>query len=101
MKYGKNYLRNKFLLERKKKHLNVKKFNFHLIFNLIKKHFFNKKIIIGGYYPSNYEVDILNFLEKASKKKFTIALPVVQSSTLMCLENGNLKNHFMLVNLVY
>ena len=83
MKYGKNYLRNKFLLERKKKHLSADKFNFRLIFNLISKHFPNKKIIIGGYYPSNYEVNILNFLEEASKKKFTIALPVVQSSTLM------------------
>ena len=91
MKYGKNYLRNKFLLKRKKKHTSKEKFNFTLIFNLIKKHFFNKKIIIGGYYPSNYEVDILNFLEKASKKKFTIALPVVQSSTLMCFRSWKIK----------
>ena len=83
MKYGKNYLRNKFLLKRKKKHLSAQKFNFSLIFSLIRKHFLNKKIIIGGYYPSNYEVNILNFLEEASKKKFTIALPVVESSTLM------------------
>ena len=83
MKYGKNYLRNKFLLKRKKKHLSVQQFNFGLIFSLIRKHFLNKNIIIGGYYPSNYEVNILNFLEEASKKKFTIALPVVESSTLM------------------
>ena len=91
MKYGKNYLRNKFLLERKKKHLSAEKFNFGLIFNLIRKHFLNKKIIIGGYYPSNYEVNILNFLEEASKKKFTIALPVVQSSTLMCFRKWKFK----------
>jgi len=83
MKYGKNYLRNKFLLKRKKKHLSAQKFNFGLIFSLIRKHFLNKKIIIGGYYPSNYEVNVLNFLEEASKKKFTIALPIVESSTLM------------------
>ena len=91
MRYGKNYLRNKFLLERKKKHLSPKKFNFRLIFNLIKKNFPNKKIIIGGYYPSNYEVNILNFLEEASKKKFKIALPVVQSSTLMCFRSWKIK----------
>ena len=84
MKYDKIYLRKKSLLKRKKKYLKIKKFNFNLIFNLIRKHFPNKKIIIGGYYPSNYEVNILNFLEEASKKKFKIALPVVQSSTLMC-----------------
>ena len=83
MKYDKSYLRNRFLLRRKKKSFNKKKFNFNLIFKLIKKHFYSKKITIGGYYPSNYEVDILDFLEEASRKKFKIALPVVKSSTLM------------------
>ena len=76
MKLGKSFLRSKFILERKKKHLESKKFNFNLIFNLIKKHFNKKKIIIAGYYPSNYEVDILDFLKEASKRKFKIALPV-------------------------
>ena len=82
MKYDKTYLRKKFLL-RRKKHLTADKFNFNLIFKLIRKHFSTKKIIIAGYYPSNYEVDILNFLEKASKKKFKIVLPVVRSSSKM------------------
>ena len=35
----KSYLRKKFLLKRKKKYLKAEKFNFNLIFNLIKKHF--------------------------------------------------------------
>ena len=83
MKYDKFYLRNRFLLKRKKKYLSKKKFNFSLIFKLIKKHFNNKKIIIGGYYPSYYEVDILNFLNEASKKNFRITLPTVTSSTSM------------------
>lgn len=80
MKYDKSYLRNRSLLQRKKKYFTVKKFNYNLIFKLIKKHFHSKKIIIGGYYPSNYEVNILKFLEKASKKKFRITLPVILSS---------------------
>ena len=83
MKYDKSYLRNRFLLERKKKSFSTKKFNFNLVFKLISKHFYYKKITIAGYYPSNHEVDILEFLEKASKKKFKIALPIVRSSTLM------------------
>ena len=58
MKYDKSFLRNKSLLQRKKKYLTVKKFNYDLIFGLIRKHFHNKKITIGGYYPSNYEVNI-------------------------------------------
>ena len=83
MKYDKLYLRSRSLLQRKKKYLTVKKFNFNLIFKLIRKHFHKKKIIIAGYYPSNYEVNILNFLEEASKKKFKIVLPVIKSSNKM------------------
>ena len=83
MKYDKLFLRKKFISLRKKKHLVVKRFNFDLIFKLVRKHFHSKKITIGGYYPSNYEVDILSFLEKATKKKFKIALPVIKSSNNM------------------
>ena len=80
MKYDKSYLRKKYLIQRKKKYLSANKFNFNLIFKLIREHFYKKKITIAGYYPSNYEVNILNFLEKISKKKFKIALPVINSS---------------------
>ena len=87
MKYDKSFLRNKSLLLRKKKYLTVKKFNYNLIFRLIKKHFHNKKITIGGYYPSNYEVNILKFIEEASKKKFKITLPVIKSSNKMSFKS--------------
>ena len=87
MKYDKFHLRKKSLLKRKKKYLKAKKFNFILIFKLIRKHFSKNKIIIAGYYPSNYEVDILNFLKKASKKKFKIVLPVVSSSNKMSFKS--------------
>ena len=87
MKYDKSFLRNKSLLLRKKKYLTVKKFNYNLIFKLIKKHFHSKKITIGGYYPSNYEVNILKFIEEASKIKFRITLPVVKSSNKMSFKS--------------
>ena len=77
MKNGKTKLRRKFLLLRKKKYSKNKFFNFSLIFKLIKKHFFDKKINIACYCSSNYEVDISKFIEKASKKRFKIALPVI------------------------
>ena len=83
MKYDKSFLRNKSILLRKKKYSTVKKFNYNLIFRLIRKHFHRKEITIGGYYPSNYEVNILKFLEEASKKKFRITLPVIKSSNKM------------------
>ena len=92
MKYDKFYLRKKFLLKRKKKYLTAKKFDFKLIFNLIRKHFHKKKIIIAGYYPSNYEVNILKFLEKASRKKFKITLPVIKSSNKMSFHSWIFKD---------
>jgi len=49
MKRDKSYLRKKFLLKRKNNYLTQEKFNFDLIFKLIKKKFKNKKIIIGRY----------------------------------------------------
>ena len=64
MKYEKSVLRKKSIILRKKNFSKVKKFNFNPIYKLIKRHFNNKNITIAGYYPSNYEVNILNFLEK-------------------------------------
>jgi len=92
MKYDKSFLRNKSLLLRKKKYLTVKKFNYSLIFRLIRKHFRDKKITIGGYYPSNYEVNIIKFLEDASKKKFRITLPVIKSSNKMSFKSWVFKD---------
>jgi len=91
MNNDKNFLRKKFLLSRKKKYLKVKNFNFNLIFKLIKKKFLKKKIIIAGYYPSNYEVDIINFLEVAIKKKFKIVLPSIKSSNIMSFKTWSYK----------
>ena len=87
MKYDKSNLRKISLIKRKNQYINAEKFNFNLIFKLIKKHFFKKKIIIAGYYPSSYEVNILNFLEEASKKKFKIVLPVIKSSNKMSFKS--------------
>ena len=92
MKQDKTYLRKKSLTQRKKKHISAEKFNFGLIFRLIKKNFYNKKIIIAGYYPSNHEVDILNFLKEASKRKFRIVLPVINSATTMSFRSWIFKD---------
>ena len=83
-------------MAREKKYLTSKKFNFNLIFKLISKHFGKKKIIIAGYYPSNYEVNILKFLEDASNKKFKIALPIIKSSNNMCFKVWSFKQPLQL-----
>jgi len=85
-------LRKKFILLRKKKYLKKEKFNFNLIFNLIKRIFYKKKVVIAGYYPANYEVDILGFLQEASKNKFKIVLPVVKSSNQMTFNSWEFKD---------
>ena len=91
MKNNKFFLRKKFLLKREKNYLKAKKFNFNLIFKLINKHFNKKKIIIAGYYPSNYEVNILRFLENAYKKNFKVVLPVIKSTNNMIFKLWNFK----------
>ena len=95
MKYDKSFLRNKSLLKRRKKHLNAKKFDFNLIFNLIKKYYGKKKITIAGYYPANYEVNILKFLEKASKKNSKLYCQLLNLQEKCLLNHGFLKKRFM------
>ena len=55
------------------------KINFDKILNLLKKEKVTKKNI-GGYYPVNFEVDILDILKKFDKKNFKISLPVIKKN---------------------
>ena len=67
--------------------LNVRKNKSKKLFNLspsniysyLKKKKYNLKII-GGYYPTNYEIDDLEILKKLEKKKYKICLPVVKKN---------------------
>ena len=79
MNYGKNFLRKKFISLRKRKFSNKYKFPFWQIFRLIKKHYRTKKISIAGYYPSNFEVNILKFIKLAEDKNYKIALPCIKA----------------------
>ena len=87
MQLSKNSLRKKFIIERKKKFLKVKNLDFKIIFKLIKKIFFNKKIIIAGYYPSNHEVNIIQFFKTICEKNFKLSLPVISSSSKMSFKS--------------
>ena len=78
MHVDKSVLRLKFIKRRKKFYSKHILFSFNKIFSLIKKNFTKKKILIGGYFPSNFEVNILNFLDQANKKNFGIGLPVIK-----------------------
>ena len=87
MQLSKHSLRKKFIIERKKKFLKVKNLDFKIIFKLIKKNFINKKIIIAGYYPSNHEVNIIQFFKTTCEKNFKLALPVISSSSKMSFKS--------------
>jgi 5-formyltetrahydrofolate cyclo-ligase len=38
---------------------------------------------IGGYYPSNYEIDDLDILDLLEKKKFKVSLPIIKKDNQM------------------
>ena len=79
---NKSQIREKILQIRKQKKIKKFTLNFDFIFNIVKK----KKVsgrVIGGYYPYNCEIDILQILEKFEKKKFIIALPKIKKNSQM------------------
>ena len=79
---NKSQIRKKILKIRKQKKIKKFNFNFDLILDILKR----KKVlgkIIGGYYPYNYEIDILQILEKFEKKNFIITLPKIKKNSQM------------------
>ena len=80
MHLDKSVLRLRYIKKRKKLYPKHASFPFGKIFSLIKKNFSKKKILVGCYFPSNFEVNILNFLYLANKKKFTVGLPIIKKN---------------------
>ena len=83
MHVDKSLLRLKFIKKRRKLYPKKIFFSFNKIFFLIEKNFPQKKLSIAGYYPSNFEVNILDFLHQANKKNFKIGLPVIKKDYKM------------------
>ena len=78
----KSQIRNKILEIRKKKfdkNLNIDSKKF---ISLLKINRFNLKNI-GGYYPSNYEIDDLHILDLLEKKNFKVSLPTIKKNNQM------------------
>ena len=78
----KSKIRKKILKIRKKRNFYNIKFAFLKIFNEIKKENINKKVI-GGYYPINFEIDILDFLLNIESKCSQISLPAINEKSQM------------------
>ena len=94
----KDQLRKKFLYLRKKKYFDVPYYKFSKLINYIKKkHKAKKKIIIALYYPSSYEINILNIMDNLKQSKTILLLPKVQDGNLLKFVEWN-KRDILFVN---
>ena len=72
-------IRKKALISRKKKYFEITPQFFYPLINLLKKNMYKKKsFTISLYYPSNYEVNFLNFFKVIKKANIKTLLPVIK-----------------------
>ena len=75
-------IRNKIIKIRKKKFNKDLKIDFSKFISFLKIDKLNFKSI-GGYYPSNYEINDLDILDLLEKKNFRVCLPVIKKDNQM------------------
>ena len=78
----KSKIRSKILNLRKNNINKYPKINKNTFFTFLKKKKYNSKNL-GGYYPSNYEIDDLDILKLLEKKNYNISLPVIMKNNQM------------------
>ena len=76
-------LRNKFLNLRKKKYHDIDKSFFLPLLNLINSKVKKRLFKIALYYPSNFEANVLKFLEFKKILSQDILLPIIDNNNLM------------------
>ena len=79
---NKSQIRNKIIKIRKKKFNKDLKIDLGKFISFLKIDKFNFKSI-GGYYPSNYEIDDLDILDLLEKKNFKVSLPIIKKDNQM------------------
>ena len=79
---NKSKIRKKILTIRKKKHTNKIQVNSKSIIKILRKKKIKNKII-GGYYPYNYEMNVIPVLEKFEKSNYLISLPKIGKNSEM------------------
>ena len=79
---NKHQIRNKIIKIRKKKFDKDFKIDLVKFISFLKINKLNFKSI-GGYYPSNYEIDDLNILDLLEKKNFKVSLPIIKKDNQM------------------
>ena len=79
---NKSQIRNKIIKIRKKKFNKNLRINLGKFISFLKIDKLNFKSI-GGYYPSNYEIDDLDILDLLEKKNFKVSLPIIKKDNKM------------------
>jgi len=79
---NKSQTRNKIIKIRKKKFDKNLQINLGKFISFLKINKLNFKSI-GGYYPSNYEIDDLDILDLLEKKNFKVSLPIIKKDNQM------------------
>ena len=79
---NKSILRSRIIGLRKKNYNENLKINSKKFILFLKKNKIQSKNI-GGYYPSNYEIDVLHILYILEKKNYNISLPVIKKNNQM------------------
>lgn len=79
---NKSEIRKKILKKRKENYFQNLLINQNKFLKFLEKNKLNNKII-GGYYPYNYEMDVLEILKLLEKKKYKISLPKIKKKNQM------------------
>jgi len=93
----KKIIRKKYLHLRKKKYYEIDRNFFYPLINLIKSKFKRKNLNLALYYPSNFELNVLKFLEYDYMKKKDVLLPVIEKKNNMNFYSWE-KNQALFVN---
>ena len=88
---NKSEIRKKILKIRKEKKLNNFIIDYQNIIGIIKKTKIRGKII-GGYYPYNYEIDVMKILEKLERLNYLITLPKIKKNSQMDFFHWSIKD---------
>ena len=88
---NKSQIRKKILKIRKKNNFKKLKIDFKNLLYISKNENIKGKNI-GGYYPYNYEVDVIEILKEFEKRKYLISLPKIKNNFQMDFYEWSFKN---------
>ena len=79
---NKSEIRKKILKIRKVNYYNNQKIDFKSLLKILRKSKITGKVI-GGYYPYNYEVNVIEILKKLEKFNYNLSLPKIRKNYQM------------------